>query len=81
MNYNLQKNEQSKFSIVKAWKINWLKNITKDGGAQAKCIDLKSRMYDDHIVVKSKTNKHGNMWALIDLDQLIKADRKGSWDL
>ena len=76
MNYNLKKNEQSQFNIVSSWKINWLKNITKDGGAQAKCIDLKNRTYDKHIVVKSKTVKYGNMWALIDPGQLMTLTEK-----
>ena len=43
---------KSKHDEVNAWKINWLKNVSNDGGAMAEVIRYKK---PDEIVLKSWT--------------------------
>ena len=50
----------SLFSTLKYLKINWLKNKTKDCGAQSEVIRLCPL---NDIIVKSWTVKHGQAWT------------------
>ena len=63
----------SLFSTLKYLKINWLKNKTKDCGAQSEVIRLCPL---NDIIVKSWTVKHGQAWTscseLIMLNLIIK---------
>ena len=66
---------KSKHDEVNAWKINWLKNVSNDGGAMAEVIRYKK---PDEIVLKSWTKKYGSMWGSTDIhnmDKLTKSNK------
>ena len=66
---------KSKHDEVNAWKINWLKNVSNDGGAMAEVIRYKK---PDEIVLKSWTKKYGSMWGstnINNMDKLIKSNK------
>ena len=59
---------KSKHDEVNAWKINWLKNVSNDGGAMAEVIRYKK---PDEIVLKSWTKRYGSMWGSTDINKWI----------
>ena len=61
--------DQSKFEIVNVFKIRWLRNITKNGGAQQELLD---QIQPGEIVIKSATKKLGQLWAIIPKNKLIQ---------
>ena len=66
---------KSKHDEVNAWKINWLKNVSNDGGAMAEVIRYEK---PDEIVLKSWTKKYGSMWGstnINNMDKLIKSNK------
>ena len=60
--------DKTKFQIANVFKIIWLRNITKNGGAQ---LELLKQMKPNEIIIKSVTKKHGQIWALIPKIKLI----------
>ena len=69
----VSEDEKQLYKLVVSWKTNWLKNLTDNGGAQRKCISIKS---DNDIVIKTSTKKFGNLWSVIQPEQLIKLTAK-----
>ena len=60
--------DPKKFYMIEAYKIKWLTNITRDGGAQARLIEL---VRPDEIIIKSVSDKLGQLWAIIPATTLI----------
>ena len=60
--------DPTKFAEVKLWKLNWIKNKTKDGGAQNVVINRKE---NNHIVLKSLTKKNGSLWSSCAPNELV----------
>ena len=57
-----------KFEEKKAWKCSWLKNSSKDGGAQSAVLD---KLEPDEIPICSITKKYGRMWSRINKEDYI----------
>ena len=57
------------FSTLKFLKINWLKNLSKECGAQAECIRLCD---PTNIIIKSWTVKHGQLWSSCDATTMLR---------
>ena len=62
------------FKIVKFLKIEWIKNLTQ-GGAQDYLIN--NNPINDRII-KSDTQKHGQMWSSVSNEQLLKIVEKNN---
>ena len=60
--------DKTKFQTINVFKLVWLKNITKNGGAQQQLLD---QIQPGEIVIKSVTKKHGQIWAIIPKIKLI----------
>lgn len=61
------------FTTVKAWKVDFLKNATAEGGAMNEAIKNKK---GGEIVIHSHTNKHGRMWASTTPENYLKMIEK-----
>lgn len=57
----------------KIWKVDWTKNASKAGGAQAQVL---TEMTVDQIPLCTITQKNGRAWAAVDKEQYIKLTSK-----
>jgi hypothetical protein len=62
-----------KLKLTHSWGINWIKNATEEGGAQAHVI--KNRKQGE-VVVKSWTIKYGQMWGSCPSDKVCTLIKK-----
>jgi len=61
------------FKIIKAWKVDFIKNITGDGGAMNEAFN---KLKPDEIPIHSFTNKNGRMWGNTSPKNLLKMIEK-----
>ena len=61
------------WNVVSAWKIEWLKNTSKEGGAQAEVI---KRLNEGEVPICSHTNKLGRMWTGVSIDMIKTLSKK-----
>ena len=64
------------FKVITHLKINWLKNVTNDGGAMHMIINSKPK---ENNVVWLVSQKHGKMWADVSNTELLRLTQKDNF--
>jgi hypothetical protein len=64
------------YKKIKHLKVDWLKNINNEGGAQSHLINIKKK---ENNIVNLISKKHGRMWAEVSDEEILELTKKDNF--
>ena len=64
------------YKKIKHLKVDWLKNINNEGGAQTHLINIKKK---ENNIVNLISKKHGRMWAEVSDEEILELTKKDNF--